>query len=536
MSPTPEAKAKWRGKNWQLYKATSDIDKIKWTKAQGAIKRMILDSLDESLTGHVLGKNSGTDMWRALSDHFDGKAGTAVTMTQQRKLQHKLRSAKMKKGSDMAQHLNELFLIQTKLEATSYKVNDSEMVEAILRSLPDAYRVSHDIVRFYGTDYTAEKLRNALLLKHEDLASGDTTTKSTPFGSIANSTVGGRGGRGKDTRRGRGRGQRKGRGQDGNTGGQRSTKECFACKRTGHTAKQRYWLKNQYDKCFGDKDSNQHGTRHQAGSTQYNVNNDSVDDDGIGYVADSIIAGSTQRKKKTTQYRPELWYLDSGDNVHIVGSKEYFTDFTPFEKDAKETQVQGVSAQFNTTAGYEVYYDNDAGSFELVRNGTVVLRAHEDNRLWPFRAHNRFLRRSPTILNYVVANANIQHGRKDMNYWHNALGHINTRSIRDMANQGLVQISKTYHDNVHRRASRTNDLIFADLMDFSANKTTKFRYLLVIVDAFSNFTSVFLLQKKSETNLCLEEYIAWAEIQQGRPIKQVLTDKGGEFVNAEISE
>ncbi|DBA01875.1 TPA: hypothetical protein N0F65_006023 [Lagenidium giganteum] len=185
--------------------------------------------------------------------------------------------------------------------------------------------------------------------------------------------------------------------------------------------------------------------------------------------------------------------------------------------------------------GYEVYYDNDAGSFELVRNGTVMLRAHDVNRLWPFTAHNRFLRRSPTIVNYVVANATSQ---KEMNYWHNALGHINTRFIRDMANQGLVvgmkvvtwdwtdcetcHLLKQIH-NVHRRASCTNDLIFADLMDFSANKTMKFRYLLVIVNAFSNFTSVFLLQKKSETNHCLEEYISWAEIQQGRPIKQVLT-------------
>ncbi|DBA00157.1 TPA: LOW QUALITY PROTEIN: hypothetical protein N0F65_000480 [Lagenidium giganteum] len=310
----------------------------------------------------------------------------------------------------------------------------------------------------------------------------------------------------------------------------------------------------------------------------------------------AIVAGSTQRKKKTTQYRPELWYLDSGDNVHIVGSKGYFTDFTPFEKDAKETQVQGVSAQFNTTAGgvgtielvtdidgehhrfmlhdvlyipglrwnllshgmirdqrYKVYYDNDTGSFELARNRTVVLCAHNDNRLWPFTTHNRFLRRSPTIVNYVVATANILHGRKDMNYWHNAVGHINTSSIRDMANRGLVVgmkvdtwdwtdcetchlSNKTYHDNIHRRASRTNDLIFADLMDVSANKTKKFRYLLVIVDAFSNFTSVFLLQKKSETNHCFEEYISWAEIKQGRPIKQVLTDKGGEFVNAEMIE
>ncbi|DBA03712.1 TPA: hypothetical protein N0F65_004129 [Lagenidium giganteum] len=66
----------------------SDVDKSNYTKAQGAIKRMILDSLDESLIGNVLGKNNGTDMWRALSDHLYGKAGTAVTTTQQLKLQH----------------------------------------------------------------------------------------------------------------------------------------------------------------------------------------------------------------------------------------------------------------------------------------------------------------------------------------------------------------------------------------------------------------------------------------------------------------
>ncbi|DBA01628.1 TPA: hypothetical protein N0F65_011384 [Lagenidium giganteum] len=73
-------------------------------------------------------------------------------------------------------------------------------------------------------------------------------------------------------------------------------------------------------------------------------------------------------------------------------------------------------------------------------------------------------------------------------------------------------------------------------MDFSGNQSCAYKYLLVIVDAHSNFTSVFALKKKSDTNQSMQQYIAWAQCQQDRLVKQVPTDCGGEFANNEMSE
>ncbi|GMF18509.1 unnamed protein product [Phytophthora fragariaefolia] len=61
------------------------------------------------------------------------------------------------------------------------------------------------------------------------------------------------------------------------------------------------------------------------------------------------------------------------------------------------------------------------------------------------------------------------------------------------------------------------------------------------MDGYSRFVKVHMLKDKSSeaVNNYLKEYVLWAERQAGRMIKrvitytvkQVLTDKGGEFVN-----
>ncbi|DBA04536.1 TPA: hypothetical protein N0F65_011084 [Lagenidium giganteum] len=76
------------------------------------------------------------------------------------------------------------------------------------------------------------------------------------------------------------------------------------------------------------------------------------------------------------------------------------------------------------------------------------------------------------------------------------------------------------------------------------------------MDAYSKYITVELLTSKSSAvvNPLIQRYISWAERQAGRsvekivqreleidirtkyPVVQVLTDKGGEFVNREIDE
>lgn len=71
------------------------------------------------------------------------------------------------------------------------------------------------------------------------------------------------------------------------------------------------------------------------------------------------------------------------------------------------------------------------------------------------------------------------------------------------------QNRKTCKTNVTTNLNELDQLVYAGVMSIRGNNTTGFKYLLVIIDAFSNFTTVFLLKQKSEVNRCMKEYVAW---------------------------
>jgi hypothetical protein len=54
-------------------------------------------------------------------------------------------------------------------------------------------------------------------------------------------------------------------------------------------------------------------------------------------------------------------------------------------------------------------------------------------------------------------------------------------------------------------------------------------YFLTIVDQFSGWKLIKLLKYKSETLSGLEKFVAWAENQTGKKVKQIISDNGGEF-------
>jgi hypothetical protein len=62
----------------------------------------------------------------------------------------------------------------------------------------------------------------------------------------------------------------------------------------------------------------------------------------------------------------------------------------------------------------------------------------------------------------------------------------------------------------------------------------KERYVLIFVDNFSCFTSIFFLRKKSKVFQHLKYFKSLVEIQSGKKIKVLQTDNGGEYVNHKI--
>jgi transposase InsO family protein len=60
------------------------------------------------------------------------------------------------------------------------------------------------------------------------------------------------------------------------------------------------------------------------------------------------------------------------------------------------------------------------------------------------------------------------------------------------------------------------------------------KYCLVIVDDYSRFTWVFLLQEKSQTQETLKRFLRQAQNEFGLRIKKIRSDNGTEFKNSQI--
>ena len=82
--------------------------------------------------------------------------------------------------------------------------------------------------------------------------------------------------------------------------------------------------------------------------------------------------------------------------------------------------------------------------------------------------------------------------------------------------------------------------MFADLLFPPRNyNCTRFHAVLVIMDAFSRFITVYPIKtwNQNEVNPLIKRYITWAERQfTDCKIKTMFTDGGGEFVNTEMMD
>ncbi|GMF47682.1 unnamed protein product [Phytophthora fragariaefolia] len=100
---------------------------------------------------------------------------------------------------------------------------------------------------------------------------------------------------------------------------------------------------------------------------------------------------------------------------------------------------------------------------------------------------------------------------------------------------------KKHRKKLDRATKEPNQVVYADLLVPGKGNGSRFEAVPVIMDVYSRFVMVHMLMDQSSeaVNNYLKEYVLWAECQAGRMIKrvitytvkQVLTDKGGEFVN-----
>ena len=136
--------------------------------------------------------------------------------------------------------------------------------------------------------------------------------------------------------------------------------------------------------------------------------------------------------------------------------------------------------------------------------------------------------------------------------WHARLGHLNFRALRNLSSKGMVhgmptvnRVEQVYDGCVlgkqHRtpfpqassyRAEKCLELVHADLCGHITQKTPGgCSYFLLVVDDYSRYMWVELLNSKDQALEYFKKILNRAEVETESRLKGLKTDRGGEFTS-----
>jgi transposase InsO family protein len=142
--------------------------------------------------------------------------------------------------------------------------------------------------------------------------------------------------------------------------------------------------------------------------------------------------------------------------------------------------------------------------------------------------------------------------------WHRRLAHVGMKNLHKLlkgdhvlgltdvcfekdrpcaACQAGKQVGSTHHSKNVMSTSRPLELLHMDLFGPVAYLSIEgSKYGLVIVDDFSRFTWVFVLQDKSKTQGTLKRFLRRAQNEFELKVKKIRSDNGSKFKNLQVEE
>jgi transposase InsO family protein len=171
--------------------------------------------------------------------------------------------------------------------------------------------------------------------------------------------------------------------------------------------------------------------------------------------------------------------------------------------------------------------------------GTLVMSAP--------RTRNRLYTLKPAVVSPVCLHMNMD----DESWkWHSRFGHLNFRALRELGRKNMVegmpivdrveqvcdgctlgkQHRKPFPQSSSFRAAQSLELVHTDLCGQINPPTPGGKsYFLLVVDDHSRYMWVELLKTKDEALLHLKKFKQQAELELGKKLKALRTDRGGEF-------
>lgn len=520
------------------------------------VKHYLYQSIDRVTFEQILDRKSSKIIWESMKAKFGGNARVKRSLLQ--KLRRDFEVLEMKESENIEEYFTRVLAITNQMRSNGETLNDTKVVEKILRTLSEKFMYvvvsieeSKDI-----ESITLDELQSSLAVHEQKFKKPEKAEDQ-----VLKVTYGrGRG----FTGRGRGRG----RGRTFN----KSTVECYKCHKLGH-------FQNECPKW--DEEANYADLETEEMLLMAYIEDE---DDKASDVEEGVNWALMAKSEEHGSGRKRAWFLDSGCSNHMSGDKELFSNVDMEFKHSvklgnnKRMEVSGkgsVKLVLNGSAYIisNVYYVPELrnnllslGQLQekeltiIIRRGTCKIFHDEKGLIAESRmsSNRMFVVFDQTKDDTFRHQQCLQTTAEDIpRLWHERYGHLNHRGMKTLQRKGMVRglpefeaqnftcseclVGKQPRTAIPKkstwRAKEVLELIHSDICGpINPISTTGKRYILCFIDDHSRKAWVYFIQEKSEAFNLFKVFKKKVEVETGRSIKCLRTDRGGEYTSLEFTD